>query len=391
MAKVLDMKSMIDFITGDDSELSDLSDESELEEEVLNDMQDIENSSSGESDDDVPLAELKNDLEDIVTGSEKLTKKNQHTYQWRHKDRPVSDHSFKGSFSDPPDEMFGPLGYFKHFFTDDILRMIVEQTNLYCFQQSGKLLKTDEAELWEFIGIHLMMGIINLPLYHLYWSRELHYPTIADVMPRGRFKELPRYLHVVDNNSFDPEKNDKLFKIRPLIKAIRNECVKVEPEEYQSVDEQIIPSKTKRSKIHQYNPKKPKKWGFKNLVRAGASSFMYDFYIYSGKEEENSNFTDLQKCSQVVAKLCVDLPSNMGYKVFFDNWFTTLNLMHYLKRNGLLAVGTITGDRLRRCPLKSNKDLEKEGHGATDYRVDNNSGVIAVKWMDNKPVQLCCN
>ena len=40
---------------------------------------------------------------------------------------------------------------------------------------------------------------------------------------------------------------------------MRNEYVKVEPEEFHSVDEQIIPSKTKYTKIRQYNPKKTKK------------------------------------------------------------------------------------------------------------------------------------
>jgi len=45
--------------------------------------------------------------------------------------------------------------------------------------------------------------------------------------------------------------------------------------------------KQKKSKIRQYNPKKPKKLGFKNLVCAGNSGMMYDFYIYCGKEEDH--------------------------------------------------------------------------------------------------------
>ena len=111
--------------------------------------------------------------------------------------------------------------------------------------------------------MHVLMGVVNLPSYTNYWSTKLRYPPIADVMPRKRFELIRRYLHVVDNNDYDELTDDKLFKIRPLIEAVRDECVKVEPEEYQSVDEQIIPSKTKFSKVRQYNPKKPKKWGFK--------------------------------------------------------------------------------------------------------------------------------
>ena len=49
-------------------------------------------------------------------------------------------------------------------------------------------------------------------------------------------------------------------------------------------DEQIIPAKTKFSKIRQYNSNKPEKLGSKNLGRAGTTGFMYDFYIYGGQE-----------------------------------------------------------------------------------------------------------
>ena len=58
----------------------------------------------------------------------------------------------------------------------------------------------------------------------------------------------------------------------------------IEPERVHSIDEQIIPKKTKRSRLRQYNPKKPKKWGFKMFVRAGRSGMMCDFFLYAGKD-----------------------------------------------------------------------------------------------------------
>ena len=115
---------------------------------------------------------------------------------------------------------------------------------------------------------------------------------------------------------------------------VQDEFVKIEPEEHNSVDEHIIPSKTKYSSIRQYNPKKPKKWGFKNLVRVGISGFMYDFFIYDGTnsaELDDRKFGHLQKCAQVVANLCDDLPGQKNYKVFFDDWFTMLDLLHHFR------------------------------------------------------------
>jgi hypothetical protein len=46
-----------------------------------------------------------------------------------------------------------------------------------------------------------------------------------------------------------------------VIDIFREQCLKVNPEECHSIDEQIIPAKTKFSGIPQYNPKKPVKWG----------------------------------------------------------------------------------------------------------------------------------
>ena len=37
-------------------------------------------------------------------------------------------------------------------------------------------------------------------------------------------------------------------------------------------------------------------------------------------------------------------------------------------------------------PSSSNKDLEKDGRGALDYRTDSNSGIAVAKWCDNKVV-----
>ena len=163
------------------------------------------------------------------------------------------------------------------------------------------------------------------------------------------------------------------------------------------MDEKIIPSKTCRNKIHQQNPEIPTKWGFKNLVRTGASGFMtgdvfstsircrtasYNVvstlkrrHVSTGvillcvcwKKRNNGETQGLKKCAQVDTNLCKDFPSNMGYKVFFDNWFSNLDLMHYLKKKGLLAVGTIRSNYFQNVPLNATKDLQQEGRGAMYY------------------------
>ena len=178
------------------------------------------------------------------------------------------------------------------------------------------------------------MGIVQSKI-KAYWSRELWFAPVADVMPIN-----------CDND------NDKLFKVRPIITAIRDEWVKEEPEEFQAVNEQIISCKTKRSKIRQHNPKKPKQWGFKNLVCAGSSDMMYDFEIYCGRDNTDPELQGLLKHSAVVAKLTKHLYSQPWHKLYFDNWFTTLEIFHYLMSKKICAVGMIQANRLHVCPLQ---------------------------------------
>ena len=83
----------------------------------------------------------------------------------------------------------------------------------------------------------------------------------------NRYKKLRQYLNFSDNSKIDDAENkkSKLYKIQPVIDHMRNKCHIIKPEIENSIDEQIIPAKTKYSGIKQYNPKKPLKWGFKIL------------------------------------------------------------------------------------------------------------------------------
>ena len=212
-----------------------------------------------------------------------------------------------------------PLEYFKFFWSDELIDLVVEQTNLYSTHKTGYSVNTNHDEIEQFLGMNIMMGIIQLLSYAMYWSQKMRYPPIADKMSLKRYEKLRRFLHFVDNSNFDQQTSGKLFKIQPILESVRQQCLKVPPEESHSVDEQIIPAKTRYSGIRKYNPKKPVKWGFKYHVRAGASGFMYGFYAYAGKEasmDTPEQCKHLQKSSQVVARLCTHLPKEKNQTFF---------------------------------------------------------------------------
>ena len=62
--------------------------------------------------------------------------------------------------------------------------------------------------------------------------------------------------------------------------------------------------------------------------------------------------------------------------MFFDNWFTMLDIMLYLRKEGPLAVRSIRSNCLQGCPLVSNNDLEKSGGGVSDYCIHIESEIL---------------
>jgi len=130
---------------------------------------------------------------------------------------------------------------------------------------------TTKTEIERLLSIFLKMCIVQMLRYSIYWEAETRYSPIASLMSRDRFKKLKAFLHFNDNSK-PPGKNDssydKLYKIRPLLQMLRENCLTVPPEEINSVDERMIPFKGKSS-LRRYLPKKPKKSRFKLFSRNG--------------------------------------------------------------------------------------------------------------------------
>ena len=95
--------------------------------------------------------------------------------------------------------------------------------------------------------------------------------------------------------------------------------------------------------------------------------------------------------SYVVERLLETLPRMKNFKVFFDNWFSSIPLCLVLKRSGYLVTATLRADRSKNYPLPAEKDLKKGGRGSHSFRTDANSGITVTKWYDNKCVQLISN
>uniref|UniRef100_A0A3B5KWX9 PiggyBac transposable element-derived protein domain-containing protein n=1 Tax=Xiphophorus couchianus TaxID=32473 RepID=A0A3B5KWX9_9TELE len=167
-------------------------------------------------------------------------------YVWK-----VQDNNFDGDFPPFLGERVNvdgrqPINFFRYWFPLDLTDEMVHNTNMYALQTRKENLAVTSKEIED----GLRLGII------------------ADAISVNRYEQILSYLHFVDNYTYQPANTDRLFKIAPVVSTLQKTfLVAANPEEFQSIDEQIIPFKGQLSI-------KVKVW-----VRAGSSSYMYKFEV----------------------------------------------------------------------------------------------------------------
>ena len=315
--------------------------------------------------------------------------------QWRQ--RAVGEIStetpvFIGDESCSESSVRSPIEYFRDFMSDDVFSDIVEQSNLYCSQKDiNKTLNLNRNELEQFVGMTFYMSIAKLPSSRMYWGTYTRVSQVADVMAVNRFEQIKSNLHFNDNTKMAVPNTDKLFKVRPLIDSLTKTFSEQTPQEYLSIDEQVIPFKGKSS-LKTYNPKKPKKWGYKVYILTSVDGVIHNMEFYSGAILPVQGKPDLKASSNIVLRLVQPIPTGLWHKLFFDNWFTGLPLMAVLWEDQIAAVGTVRSDRLLGCgpTLPSEKQMKRQGRGHSVIRTSSLFGIPlnVVRWFDNKVVSL---
>ncbi|KAE9521818.1 hypothetical protein AGLY_017789 [Aphis glycines] len=285
-----------------------------------------------------------------------------------------------------------PINIFNTLFNDEIMNLIVFQTNLYAQQKQTKtgksFIRTNLSEIKTFIGINLLMGIKKQCSYRDYWlsSPDLHDSYISSLMPVNRFGWLLAHIHLNDNTVM-PKKNthnyDKLYKLRPFISILLSNFQKTyNPHQIVSIDESMVKF-TGRNSNKQYMPKKPIKRGFKIWCLVDKHGYLWNFEIYTGKVGDS---VENQLGARVVKQLSQPI-QNKNHLLFFDNYFTSYPLMTYLKSKNIHACGTINLTRKHLPNFKKDKDLKL---GEYDWFVDQGD-ILIVKWRDKRIVSLLSN
>ncbi|XP_067939618.1 piggyBac transposable element-derived protein 3-like [Watersipora subatra] len=310
-------------------------------------------------------------------------------YRWLKANFTPSALDFTGPKPEPPVDgaTHTPLEYFRRFISTEMIDNIVQQTNIYSVQKTGTSVQTDHKEIEKIFGVYFHMGLVRMSSVRQYWEIETSYPPVSTAICRNRFRDLLTKLHVVNNLTASDEnkQKDKLWKVRPWLESFRENCLKLTPEENVSIDEMMCEFRGKTNPIQQYIKGKPHPWGFKIWGRADPAGILYDFDVYQGGTGQRSA---LGQGADVVLKLTESLKYNSNYKIFADNFFTSLGLITALNERGMRYTGTVRKNRMGQCTLLQEKELKKKGRGTIDYRVDQNHNIIAVRWYDNRAVSL---
>ena len=167
--KRINFDDALKFITnGDQSDIDDLSSDEEIDSDDLafepdNYAEDFEEGM------DENISEEENDEtpEDNNAPSIPQSPSKQHVFRWRKKDIPVTP----GNFTMHQQDILAvksPVEYFRIFWTDELNELIANETNLYSTQKKGSSVNTSTDEIEQLVGMHLKMGIVQLPSYKLY-------------------------------------------------------------------------------------------------------------------------------------------------------------------------------------------------------------------------------
>lgn len=244
--------------------------------------------------------------------------------------------------------------YFELLFTDNVYQLILKETARFERQKRhldpnsrSHLHNLTVPELKVWLGLTIAMGLVKKPNLKSYWCNKsvIKTPLFPNTMSRDRYLHILRFMHFVDNNNApdpaDPNR-DKLWKIRPFFNALLPRFTTVySPSQNLSVDETLIKFKG-RVQFRQFLPLKRSRFGLKGFVVAdSATGYVLDTMIYTGKEGPAVS-RDL--AMRVVLKL-VEPYVDKGYRLFVDNWYTSVPLFLELERRGILACGTVRGEQ----------------------------------------------
>jgi len=105
--------------------------------------------------------------------------------------------------------------------------------------------------------------------------------------------------------------------------------------------------------------------------------------IYAGKEDENISTRELVE--QMVEPL-----ENQAYILYFDNFYTSIDLLKSLRKKKIRCTGTLRRNRVKNPQLLN--EFQKLQKGAMKFYTDHpDHDLTLLLWKDKKDVLILSN
>lgn len=287
-----------------------------------------------------------------------------------------------------------PYDIFNKLFPGSLVERIVEETNKYAMEcgagEVGRGWKdVDRGEILLWHGLVFAMALHPLPALEDYWKTgskgAVVYPGFSSCgMSLKRFEQIKRYLHMNDSRmraTLDRGSREyRLWHVLPVIETLTETFQQFYyPNRKVTIDERTIPIRNRQCPVRMYTPKKPYKFGVQvHTICDSVTYYCWGFRVY-----------DKVKTPDLHAKVVLEFMETLratGHEVFLDRGFTAPMLLHNLKGRGHTATGTCMANR-KGFPTRELSFLKKEEKkGAMKALVDEQEGMVAVAWVDKRPV-----
>ncbi|CAH1998833.1 unnamed protein product [Acanthoscelides obtectus] len=285
-----------------------------------------------------------------------------------------------------------PLDFYNLFLDDEIMDLIVSNTNLYATQELCKLIAREEIttgsrynawtdtnreEMKIFIAFLLWMGLDRKPEIRDYWKKHILYKNdVSCYISRNRFELLLGFIHFADNEMASPD--NRLYKIEHLLRLLNNKfSIMFEPGEKITIDESMIPFRG-RIKFRQYIPSKRHKYGLKVYKVCLLGGYTWHAKVYTGKAS-SGNLTVTTRTTMELMEPLLD----QGRTLFTDSFYTSVELAEELLKRKTHLLGTL---RVNRKHNPHGVTKAKLRRGDMKYLQHSEKKIIIGKWKDKRDV-----
>nr|XP_023027317.1 piggyBac transposable element-derived protein 4-like [Leptinotarsa decemlineata] len=287
-----------------------------------------------------------------------------------------------------------PIDYFRAIFDNNILELIVRETNNYAetvFLAVGTTEKSritrwkpvTSAEMLTFVGSLLHTGTIRTNRLQDYWKRHplFNLQSFSKHMSRDRFLLIMRCLHFAENGPAGVP-TDRLHKINPFLNFFNEKmAVLYYPQRELSLDESMVLWRG-RLVFRQYIKNKKHKYGIKLYVLTEPCGVILKVLIYTRAMDNLGG-------KGHTTKVVLDLMRNYldsGHSLYLDNFYNSFELANELTNRRTYCTGTLNAKRKNNPKAVIDKKLKK-GEITGQYSND----IIVGKWKDKREVLYISN